>query len=135
MLASYLVCLSLVLPLIQQRDYGQPSAALWGDQLFVATSGNIGFGILAGSIYRGTLRLNNHVVLAPTEYWDHSTVAPIVSCSQTKLEVRDNRVLWYTAGGQLLIVPFTELPCLEASSFGEELCRLRHGYPHPSRLT
>ena len=132
--AACVVWISLIVPTFGLGYYGQPSGALWADQLFVATSGNVLPGSKCGSVYRGTLRRDEHMPRSPIEYWDHSAVAPLVRCPQTKLEVRENRVLWYTAGGEPLIMPFTELPCLEANNFGDELCRLRHGFPHPRWL-
>jgi hypothetical protein len=109
-------------------DYGQPSAVLWHDQLFVSVAGpgipgqNLpGWGML----YRGPFTPAVRRVRSPAEY---STTALLSASTQAKLEIRGDRVL--SCSGESVgyfIFDLQDLPLLEPNAFGERLLELRHG--------
>lgn len=107
--------------------YGQPSAVLWKDQLFVATSSLYISGpfIRPATLYRGTFSPDARQLRDPLEHGQGDVSSRLMHLGQAKLEVRDNRVLWFEAGGDPVILPTPELPYLELNEFGKELCRLR----------
>ena len=110
-------------------NYGQPSAVLWKDQLFVAD----------GRTPDGRLRVR----ALPWNFCDCSEAGmPLTdrirargmgsyaprSCQQAKMEIQGDRLLWFTAGSNLHIIPLSELPYLEQSTFGQQLCLTRADY-------
>jgi hypothetical protein len=101
---------------------------LWKDQLFVAINGRDS--AHCGSLYRGTMAENRKGVLGPTEYYN-----PVDTnkSHQSKLEIRNDQILFFTAGDFPYLFPMTELPCLELNDFGRRLCLLR-GYDSRSDL-
>jgi hypothetical protein len=121
----YAVCviwLGWVVPALGLLEYGQPSAALWKDQLFVAVTGKTSNGFL----YRGTFVLKGKEIRSPIEhvnpfFWD-------VQSSQAKLDIRDDRVLLLQGDGPHYIFPLQEVPLLERNAFAGRLIALR-GYP------
>jgi hypothetical protein len=126
-------------------NYGQPSAALWKDQLFVAVTARTDFrnpyekilppeqaipgpGVpfrTAGFLYRGTFTPTARRVRDPIEH-DNPCNHGYPS-TQAKLHLRDDRVLLFQ-GGDYYIFPMTELPLLERSELAFKLMELR-GYP------
>lgn len=102
--------------------YGQPSAALWEDQLFVAVN--------TGYFYRGTFtptkrRVRDPIANVNPRWWD-------IRSSQAKLEIRDDRLLLLQGGGGHYIFPLAEVPLLESSEFAERLLRWRGYQDHTS---
>jgi hypothetical protein len=107
-----------VVPQAQALDYGQPSAALWKDQLFVSTTKR--HFITAGYLYRGTFSPALRRVRSPVEYRNPSGYGP--GSTQAKIDVRADRLLVNAgAGGMYYILPFEVLPELEANEFGLKL--------------
>lgn len=101
----------------------QSSAVLWKDQLFVAVGERLGQA--AGCVYRGTFSPHHTRIRSPAEYWNPTSVWRTY---QTKLDLRDNRILLRGWGGYL-IFPMADLPLFESNAFGEALWKVR-GYPN-----
>jgi hypothetical protein len=139
------IVLGPVLTNFSVANYGQPSAALWKDQLFVAVTSRELFPnpyetfLLppnqwgpgpgsphqsAGFLYRGTFNTAARRVRDPIEH-----VNPCIHdypSTQAKLHIRDNRLLLFQ-GHTPYIFPMTELPLLERSELAFKLMELR-GY-------
>ena len=120
---------TLFLPGLFGGHYGQPSAALWKDQLFVAINGS---NVAGGKLYRGTFSPVRKNVHSPVEHvnWYGGDLS---SLTQAKLQIQGDRVLLCASGHTPRIFPMAEVPLLEANEFGEELCKLR-GYRSQSHL-
>jgi hypothetical protein len=99
-------------------SYGQPSAALWEDQLFVAINGRPF--LSPGRLYRGTFTPAERRVRSPVEYYNDPFLGH--PATQAKLDVRDNRVLLNSGSKSgYYILPMNILPELEANKFGDLL--------------
>lgn len=95
-------------------NYGQPSAALWKDQLFVAINGK--HFVSASWLYRGTFAPALKRVRSPVEHYNPGGYGP---CStQAKLDIRSDRVLLHNGVAKYLIFPMDVVPALEANEFG-----------------
>jgi hypothetical protein len=101
---------------------------LWKDQLFVAMNGRL-FGP-SGGMFRGTFTPDQKGVQSPLLYRTQAVSGPT---HLTKLDFRDGRFLFFTPGSAAYIVPIAEIPGLEESEFGAEICRAR-GYMNASAL-
>jgi len=107
--------------------YGQPLASLWGDILFVATTGRH----IINPMYYGTFDEERKSIQSPAKLDN-----PIreYKSYQAKLEIRKDRLLLFTGGSEPFIFPTYELPCLEESRLGEKLTQWL-GYENQSALT
>jgi hypothetical protein len=112
-------------------NYGQPSAALWKDQLFVAIKSRVT--VAPDALDRGTFHPTRKGVRQPIEYTPAIGYNGISDSHQAKLHLQDERVLLFSAGNSPVIFPLAELPLLEANEFGQQLCKLR-GYQNSSFL-
>src|SRR5262245_61283408 len=95
-------------------DYGQPSATIWKDQLFVAiTSKALGD---PGVLYRGKFTPATRRVRDPLEHfgpggWGNDS-------TQAKLDIRDDRLLMCSGSSGYQIFPLEKVWRLESSAFG-----------------
>jgi hypothetical protein len=126
-------------------NYGQPSAALWKDQLFVAVTSRELFpnpyekfplqpnqwgpgpGVpyrTLGFLYRGAFTPTARRVRDPIEH-DNPCIHDYPS-TQAKLHLRDDRVLLFQ-GHAPYVFPMAEVPLLERSELAFKLMELR-GY-------
>src|SRR6266545_703902 len=122
--AACAIWLSWVVPNFGFVNYGQPSAVLWKDQLFVFVAPSTRS---FEALYRGPFSLGRKRAGTPVAYGVGDVSQNVVPCSQAKLEIRDGRALWFSAGFFPLIIPLADLPCLENSEFGVEVCKSRFG--------
>lgn len=120
---SYIASLVPALTALVSPVYGQPSAALWEDQLFVAVARLPERP--SAFVYRGTFDPNRRRVRDPQELSNPSYL--YARSTQAKLDIRDNRLLLLHDGTAPFIFPMTEVPLLEYSEFGNRLTEL-HGY-------
>ncbi len=133
----------LFLVALSQSDdlpfYGEPSATVWGDQLFVAvTTPKIqaaffrGWGVL----YRGPFNPKAGRVRSPLEHGNpHPWGYP---STQAQLEIRGDRLLLCSGDDGYFIFPLEMVPFQELSAFGAKLRVLRDGpdpEPGPSKVT
>jgi len=127
--AACVLCLSWAAEQANWIWCGFPSAVLWKDQLFVSTNGRF-FGALGG-LSRGTFTPHLKEVKSPV--WHYTQM--VTHCTNlAKLEIRDGRLLFFTAGQAFFyVVPMEEVPALEANEFGEAIGRAR-GYLNSSAL-
>ena len=120
MMAAVCVMLGVLYHDLIWYYYGQPSAVLWKDQLFVAINGKTLSA--SGSLYRNKVWLDWAGIEKPLEYRNPTGTS---HAYQAKLEIRDNRVLLASPGEGYCILPLADVPGLEVSEFGEQLCVLR----------
>jgi hypothetical protein len=123
-----LIHLYSVAQLLTWNWYGQPSALLWEDQLFVGINGRVNGPI--GALYRGTFNEKRKDILSPTDYWH---LVHTNNSHQSKLEIRYDHVLLFTAGCIPYLLPISELPCMQPNDFGKKLSVLR-GYKSQDAL-
>ena len=108
------VWLGSVVPQVQALDYGQPSAALWKDQLFVAITGRA-FNSPA-VLYRGKFTPESRRVRDPLEH--HNPSGDLRDSTQAKLDLREDRLLLHSAFLGYCIYPLDQVWRLEDSAFG-----------------
>lgn len=101
--------------------YGQPSAILAGDQLFVAINGRLW--PFSGHVWRGTFAPQNAAIQPPLDYPSPIPRDPLTT--QAKLDIRDHRILVFHAGATHAIFSMADLQLLELNDFGKQLCRQR----------
>ncbi len=123
MLLEFISLIAFLSTMPPSVGYGQPSAALWEDQLFVTT--NLSRSPDSGVLYRVTFAPTRRGIPDPIEHsnpmwWGQNS-------SQAKLDIRDDRLLLLQGGGVHFIFPMAEVPLLESSKFGDKVLKLR-GY-------
>jgi hypothetical protein len=121
MLAAVSVMWASCVPWCGWGYYGQPSAALWKDQLFVAVNKCRS----PGGLYRGTFTPTEKRVRDPVAH-DNPT-RWLSGLPQAQLDIRDDRILLLQGRGEHFIFALADLPLLEDNEFGDRLCELR-GY-------
>jgi hypothetical protein len=94
--------------------YGQPSAALWEDQLFVATTSRPGAG--PSVLYRGKFAPAARRVLSPLEH--DNPCGDIRQSTQAKLDLREDRLLLRSSFPEYGIYPLDQVWRMEDSAFG-----------------
>jgi hypothetical protein len=134
MLSIPLIVIAALMPVLDDlRSYGQPSANIWGDQLFVAVTQQ-----LQGSsmLYRGQFSPRARAIRSPIEHDNPYHFSD--PSSQAKLDIRNDRVLLFSGEGGYHIIPLEVIPFMENSAFGAKLRILRTGpdkVDGPSRET
>ncbi|MBN9121664.1 MAG: hypothetical protein J0I06_21390 [Planctomycetes bacterium] len=111
MIATMLVVL---LSVSDALNYGQPSAALWEDQLFVAITRWQRTG--PALVYRGKFTPTSSRVRGPLEHDNPSR--GLRDSTQAKLDLRDDRLLLRSAFDRYCIYPLDQVWRLEHSAFG-----------------
>ena len=101
---------------ISEAFYGQPSAALWKDQLFVAVN--------KASVYRGPFTPTARRIRDPIEYLNPGGREG--ASSLNNLDIRDDRFL-LQGGREHYIFPMADVPLLEPTEHGD-MIRERRGY-------
>jgi hypothetical protein len=122
-------CLSFAVLTFDRHYYGQPSAALWKDQIFVYIAERDS---VAGWLFRGSFFPTQNEVDVPLRHWAH--IGGLFATTQAKLDIRDDRLLLFEAGRGPGIYPLVEVPLLEYSEFGE-LFRQSRGYKNLTWVT
>jgi hypothetical protein len=136
MLAAVHVMWVSAIPWAGWGYYGQPSAVLWKDQLFVAVTPQCVFGYpftnpedgmfpAAGFLYRGTFAPKAANVRYPIEHENPETGVTHAR-TQAKLDIRLDRILLFH-GDHPFIFPMDAIPLLEKSELAFKLIKLR-GY-------
>lgn len=95
-------------------SYGQPSGALWGDQLFVAVTAKA-FGqqrvLYRGKFTPAARRVNNPFDHDNPSGWAYGS-------TQAKLQIRDDRLMLSSGCGGYVIISLNKVHLLENSSLG-----------------